>query len=135
MAKIKVGIWGCGGVSAAHRRAYHTLEEEGVDVELVALCDINEDNFNREITVSEIAATLCVDPAYLTRRFTQKYGLSPKEYIVEKRIAHAKRLLMETDATVKEISVSVGYADQLYFSRIFKKKEGVSPQAYRSAAK
>ena len=92
-------------------------------------------NFNREITVSEIAATLCVDPAYLTRRFTQKYGLSPKEYIVEKRIAHAKRLLTETDATVTEISVSVGYADQLYFSRIFKKKEGVSPQAYRSAAK
>ena len=92
-------------------------------------------NFNREITVCEIAKTLSIDPAYLTRRFTQKYGLSPKDYIVEKRIAHAKRLLVETDATVKEISVSVGYADQLYFSRIFKKKEGVSPQSYRSAAR
>lgn len=52
MAKIKVGIWGCGGVSAAHRRAYYALEEEGVDVELVALCDINEDNFNREIKIN-----------------------------------------------------------------------------------
>ena len=90
-------------------------------------------NFTREITVGEVAATLRVDPAYLTRRFTQKYGLSPKEYVVKKRIAHAKRLLRETDATVGEVSVSVGYADQLYFSRIFKKKEGMSPLAYRNA--
>ncbi|MBQ7897623.1 MAG: Gfo/Idh/MocA family oxidoreductase [Clostridia bacterium] len=52
MAKIRVGIWGCGGVSAAHRRAYHALEEEGVAVELVSLCDINEDNFNREIKIN-----------------------------------------------------------------------------------
>ena len=107
-----------------------------------AVCDIADSaqkvidyNFNSEITVAEIATALGVDPAYLTRKFTQKIGISPKEYMVEKRIEHAKRLLVETDATVKEISVSVGYADQLYFSRIFKKKEGLSPLAYRSAVR
>ena len=92
-------------------------------------------NFNRDITVAEIADTLCVDPAYLTRKFTQRFGISPKEYMVEKRIGHAKKLLADTDATVKEIAASVGYMDQLYFSRIFKKKEGVSPLAYRRAAR
>ena len=50
---------------------------------------------------------------------------------MEKRIAYAKRLLTQTDASVKEIAVSVGYVDQLYFSRIFKKKERVSPSVYR----
>ena len=88
-------------------------------------------NFDREITVAGMADTLCVDAAYLTRKFVQKYGLSPKEYLVEKRIAYAKRLLTQTDASVKEIAVSVGYVDQLYFSRIFKKKERVSPSVYR----
>lgn len=65
----------------------------------------------------------------------QKYGIAPKDYLIGKRIAHAKRLLRETDASVMEISVSVGYVDQLYFSRIFKKREGISPLAYRKQFK
>ena len=49
---LKVGIWGCGGISAMHRRAYETLKEQGVPVELVALCDINPENFNKEIKIN-----------------------------------------------------------------------------------
>ena len=45
---INVGIWGCGGISSFHRRAYDYLEKQGVGVKLVALCDINKDNFNNE---------------------------------------------------------------------------------------
>lgn len=45
---IKVGIWGCGGISPMHRRAYQALEEKGVDVKVVALCDINPEAFNTE---------------------------------------------------------------------------------------
>ena len=96
---------------------------------------IIEYNFDREISVGQMANTLCVDPAYLTRKFSQKYGVSPKEYLMEKRMERAKKLLTETDASMKEIAVSVGYTDQLYFSRIFKKKEGISPSKYRESAK
>lgn len=45
---IKVGLWGCGGISSFHRRAYDYLEKQGADVKLVALCDINKDSFNNE---------------------------------------------------------------------------------------
>ena len=92
-------------------------------------------NFDKEITIARIADTLCVDPAYLTRKFAQRHGISPKEYLVEKRIAQAKKLLKETNVSIKGIAVSVGYADQLYFSRIFKRKEGLSPLAYRKREK
>ena len=92
---------------------------------------IIDHNFDREITIQQIADTLRGNPAYLTRKFTQKYGISPKEYLLEKRIAYAKRLLVQTNVSVKEIAVSVGYIDQLYFSRIFKRKEGISPLEYR----
>lgn len=92
-------------------------------------------NFDAEITIGQISDALYVDPAYLARRFVQKYGISPKEYLLEKRISQAKRLLKETTLSVKEIAVSVGYVDQLYFSRIFKRKEAVSPLEYRKMTK
>lgn len=49
---LKVGIWGCGGISSFHRRAYDCLEKNGFDVKLVALCDINEKNFNNETKIN-----------------------------------------------------------------------------------
>ena len=49
---IRVGIWGCGGISAMHRRGYQTLKERGIPGEVVALCDINPANFNNEIKIN-----------------------------------------------------------------------------------
>ena len=83
----------------------------------------------------QIAEMLYVDPTYLTRKFAQKYGNAPKKYMIEKRISLAKKLLRETEASIMKISNSVGYVDQLYFSHIFKKKEGIAPLAYRKQFK
>ena len=58
-------------------------------------------------------------------------GMSPKQYILEKKIARAKEFLDATEASILEISNSVGFLDPLYFSRIFKKKVGVGPEEYR----
>lgn len=49
---LKVGLWGCGGISGAHRRAYDLLENKGTAVKLTALCDINAENFNKEIKIN-----------------------------------------------------------------------------------
>ena len=92
-------------------------------------------NFDRDITIKRVADTMHLDAAYLTRKFTEKYAVAPKEYLLKKRTELAKRLLAQTDATVAEIAGSVGYDDPLYFSRIFKRKEGVSPLAYRKQFK
>ena len=92
-------------------------------------------NFDRDITIKKIADSIHIDAAYLTRKFTEKYSVTPKVYLIEKRLELAKRLLIQNDATIAEISVSVGYDDPLYFSRIFKKKEGFSPLAYRKRGK
>ncbi len=88
-------------------------------------------NFDKDITIAQIAATLYTNPAYLTRLFTERYRISPKEYLIEKRMTLAKKLLRESNSNIMEISNSVGYVDSLYFSRIFKKKEGISPLNYR----
>jgi len=90
-------------------------------------------NFNNNITVNSLAESLHLDPSVLTRKFNNKIGISPKKYILNKRLEYAKELLANTNATIFEIANSVGFPDQLYFSRIFKIKEGVSPSEYRKS--
>jgi YesN/AraC family two-component response regulator len=88
-------------------------------------------NYCSIITIEQIAEYLSVDPAYFSRRFAQKIGVSPKRYIIKKRIERAKELLCSTDAGVFEIANSVGYEDQFYFYKIFKKYTNLSPSEYR----
>ena len=92
-------------------------------------------NFNTPISIDDIAKTLYANTTYLTKRFSKQYGYSPKEYMLKKRMEFSTTLLLTTDLSVMEISNSVGYEDQLYFSRVFKKKIGVSPLEYRKRAK
>lgn len=88
-------------------------------------------NFSNDITVEKLAQTLSLNPSYFTRKFTARTGISPKQYILNKRLEYAKQLLVTTDATILEISNSAGFSDQFYFSRIFKKTQRVSPSEYR----
>ncbi len=90
-----------------------------------------EYNLDQPLTVGMLSESLNLDPSYFTRIFKRAEGISPKRYILNKKMASAKLLLRDTDATVLEISNSVGFYDQLYFSRIFHKFEGMSPSEYR----
>ncbi len=92
---------------------------------------IINNNFCEEITVKNIASQLFIDPAYLSRKFTKEVGVPPKKYILKKRIERAKELLAATNEGIFEISNSVGFKDQLYFSRIFKKITDTTPTEYR----
>ena len=58
-------------------------------------------------------------------------GKSPNEYIIELRLQFAKSLLDNTNISIKQVSEHVGYNDQYFFSRLFKKHIGISPQEYR----
>ena len=68
---------------------------------------------------------------YFRKIFTKEMGMNPKEYVVEKRLSHAKIIIENGDMdTVKQLALSVGYDDPLYFSKAFKKKYGVSPKTF-----
>ena len=89
-------------------------------------------NYNTDLCVSDLSESLGVSFAHFSRLFRQTLGVSPKQYIVNRRIERAKYLLINTNATIAEISNSVGYEDPLYFSRIFKKETCIPPREYRS---
>ena len=72
-----------------------------------------------------------INKFYLTKIFKETYGTTINSYLISKRITGAKQLLRFTDKTVDEIGNAVGMEDANYFSRMFRKVEGISPSEYR----
>lgn len=85
----------------------------------------------RKITIETIASELAISKSQMTREFKRYYGVTPYRYILDRKIAIAKRLLLTTDLKVFEISARLGFSDEYYFSDLFKEKTGVSPMAFR----
>jgi len=92
-------------------------------------------NFTKKLTLSELANKCFYNPAYLGRAFKNTFNVSLHEYINEKRVTYAKKLLIETDETVGSIGSQVGYADEKQFFKVFKSKEGYTPKQYRELKK
>jgi AraC-like DNA-binding protein len=89
------------------------------------------DKPRKKMSVTEYASLLNITANHLNKTIKNTTGKSPSEWIVESLITEAKILLYQTNLTVSEISANVGILDQSYFSRIFKKHEGISPVEFR----
>lgn len=89
------------------------------------------EHYSYPITVEDIAGYTGVCRSYLYRMFRGVMKMPPKDYLEEYRINQACQLLEETDITVAAVAHSVGYEDNLYFSKVFKKCRGQSPSEYR----
>ena len=72
-----------------------------------------------------------ISRSHLFRSFQNYVRKSPKEYLSEYRIKQACHLLKETTLSVSAIAYSVGFANNLYFSKAFKKQKGIGPSEYR----
>lgn len=88
-------------------------------------------SYSYPITVEDVASYVGISRSYLYRSFLTCLGQSPKEYLSEFRIRQASRLLKETSLSVSAVAYSVGFENNLYFSKAFKKQVGVTPTQYR----
>jgi Response regulator containing CheY-like receiver domain and AraC-type DNA-binding domain len=89
-------------------------------------------NYNKDVNFNLIANNMNYSSSYLTKIFYQYFECSPSKYLISLRIQKAQHLLLHNqDLTIRQVGESVGYDDQGYFSRIFKKQTGVSPLEYR----
>ena len=88
-------------------------------------------HFSEKITLQQIGELTFFSPIYCDTVFKNDTGVSIIEYLLSLRIENAKQLLSEEELTVKEIAESVGFQDHNYFSRVFKKRVGLSPTEYR----
>lgn len=84
------------------------------------------------ITLSDLALKVALHPNYLSSLFKKEVGCSLRHYIQQTKIDEARSLLLLTDHSISEISTLLNYHDQSYFSKIFKKFTGVTPNEYRN---
>lgn len=92
-------------------------------------------NYEREMSITDIAKYIFLSPSYFTRAFKEDTGLSPMQYLLDIRIKRACELLKETDLKVGEIAHSVGFSNQQRFNDIFKKQIKMAPMQYRNSSK
>jgi AraC family transcriptional regulator of arabinose operon len=89
------------------------------------------EHLTEELRIEEIAEVVGLSPSRLAHLFREQIGISILRWREEQRMVRAKRLLQSTRLAIAEISQRIGYEDQLYFSRVFRKRFGVSPSDFR----
>ena len=90
-------------------------------------------NYNMDINLNLIAGSMHYSPGYLTKIFQQQYQVSPLKFITQIRLSQAKHYLSHNpELSVKQVGEMIGYQDQGYFSRLFKKNTGISPLDWRN---
>ena len=85
-----------------------------------------------DLTLENMSDIFAMNPTYFSSFFHQKTGIRYKDYLTRTRITEAKRLLLQSDLKIYEISQRVGFSDVRYFSQIFLKVTGVLPKDYKS---
>ncbi len=89
------------------------------------------DHYSQAISITYLANLCDYSPEYFSEKFKLHFGVSPQKFIILKRLAKAKFLLISTHKTIREIGEEVGYPDQIHFSKLFSKQIGISPFNYR----
>ncbi|OMF37222.1 DNA-binding response regulator [Paenibacillus sp. FSL H8-0548] len=90
-----------------------------------------EQHYQSELSLQDIAKRFFVSREYVSRKFKQEYDVNITDYISSVRINKAKQLMVNPNLRIAKIAEMVGFHDEKYFSKVFKKQEGISPKAYR----
>lgn len=95
--------------------------------------DLVEAELHRDIGLEELAAAAGLSRAHFARAFRAATGETPYAYLRARRVERARRLLVDSDATICEVASATGFATQSHFGRVFRAATGVAPSAYRRA--
>ncbi len=113
------------------------LDESAFNLETDFPSPINKTMFyihhhlHEELTLKQIAKVVHMSPKYFSRYFKEKTGMNFRDYVNKKRISKGKDLLNYSDANLDDIALAIGFQNQSYFTTVFKKYTGTTPNKYR----
>ena len=90
-----------------------------------------EGNYQRDISIEEIADRSGLNRSYFSRLFKEMFGESPQSFLIKYRMNKASELLKHSKISIADVGQRVGYENQLHFSRAFRNVFGISPRKYR----
>ena len=92
-------------------------------------------NFSHDITIADVADFIGISESHLYRVFSAELGIAPAQFLIRCRINEAAAMLRSTAMSVGEVAASCGFRDPLYFSRVFRRIQGVPPREYARAVR
>ncbi len=90
-------------------------------------------NLAEDVTLAEIADTVDLSPYHFARAFKRTTGLTPQQYLMQRRIERAKNLLAKDDLPIVEVSAQVGFKNQSHFTTFFRRYTAMTPKVWRDA--
>ena len=88
-------------------------------------------HFKEPLSLDQLAEESHMNKYYLSHAFKRQYGISPINYMINRRLEESKYLLAETDFSMSQIAQLLGFSSLSYFSQLFRKTQSVSPREYR----
>ncbi|WP_129777970.1 helix-turn-helix domain-containing protein [Peristeroidobacter soli] len=92
-----------------------------------------EANLDRSIKNEDLAGLVRLNASHFGRAFRNSFGEPPHEYVIRRRVERAQGLMLSTEASLSEIALDCGLADQSHLTRLFRRIVGESPRAWRRA--
>lgn len=111
--------------------SYSTENTNAISPAIQAAIEYINNNFEKKLTLESISSNIFLNRTYVCQLFKKELNVTFSEFIENVRIENAKMLLLNTNKSINEITQKVGYSDQSYFTKVFKKKIGISPNKYR----
>lgn len=100
-------------------------------IEIKKVIEYINNNLGKKLALESLAKIVNMNESYLSRIFKDELGITISDYIKKTRLEKAKELLKENDMRVKDVAITIGIQDQLYFSRLFTKFFNITPSEYR----
>lgn len=110
----------------------HKIQEIENNPAIEKACKFIDTNYKNDITLEETASHCSLSSFYFSKLFKKRKKLTFIDYLTNRRIEEADKLLLETNLSIKEISRAVGYNNPNYFTRVFKRVHSSSPSSFRS---
>ncbi|MCY9658035.1 response regulator [Paenibacillus chondroitinus] len=111
------------------------LENQHKDKNVIfEIAEYLQNHYHEDVTLQEIASRFFLSREYISRKFKQEFEVNLSDYLGQIRMSKAKVLLRNPHLRISQVAEMVGYQDEKYFSKVFKKLEGITPNEYRKTS-
>jgi two-component system response regulator YesN len=111
------------------------LESQQKDKSVIfEIAEFLEKHYHEDVSLQDIANRFYLSREYISRKFKQEFEVNLSDYLGQIRMSKAKVLLRNPHLRISQVAEMVGYQDEKYFSKVFKKLEGLTPNEYRKTA-
>ena len=94
--------------------------------------DYIQANLDGDIHLDDLAASVGLSPFYFSRLFKLSTGSTPHQYLLQRRLERAKELLRSPDASLSQVALESGFADQSHLTNVFRRFMGITPSQFRA---